>query len=114
LHASVNQQEVSGEGDASKRKYSILLPSPLPSPFVDLHSRMQVSYVSVSTYFTSVNWPLAVLNLEIIPTSAILSFFEISKQKNVYANAYHKFDKMFVFIPGTITNAKSILIQDWF
>jgi len=57
LRASVNQREVSGEGDGRKRKHSVLRPSPFPSPFPDLHSRVQVSYVSVSAYFTSVNWP---------------------------------------------------------
>jgi len=63
LRASVNQREVSGEGDGRKRKHSVLLlPSPLPSPVVDLHSRAKVSdvyvSVSVSAYCTSVNWPL--------------------------------------------------------
>jgi len=58
----LNQREVSGEENARKRIHSVLLPSLLPSPFVDLHLLMQVSYVSifpsVSTYFTSENWPL--------------------------------------------------------
>jgi len=48
LRASAKQREVRGKGDRVERKYSILLPSPLPSPFVDLHSHMQVSHVSFS------------------------------------------------------------------
>jgi len=49
--------EVSGDGDARKRKNPVLLPSPLPFSFVDLHSRVQVSYVCISGYFISIKWP---------------------------------------------------------